>query len=263
LLEKDDKTAPPSAQPPAVVEPPRTAPIVRMGASRAMLLPTTLGEAIEVAKMMSKAHGMVGLHLLNNPGGCLAVVMQAMQWGMSPFAVASKTYVAAKDSDIADPNKPLPPISFEAQLVHAVVLALAPTKQRPKIEFEGEGKDLRCIVSATFLGDDAPSVLRTEPLSALQNAKGSPLWFKKPQQQLAYNAVRDWARRYCPDVLMGVYTPDELQEAASEPPKPADDLFAGEGPKQITATSGPPPVAVDSGAVDAKAPAPAFIQKES
>lgn len=33
-----------------------------------------------------------------------------------------------------------------------------------------------------------------------------------PKQQLAYLAVKRWARLYCPDVILGVYSPDELME---------------------------------------------------
>jgi hypothetical protein len=42
--------------------------------------------------------------------------------------------------------------------------------------------------------------------------RNSPLWEQDPRQQLAYLCVKRWARLH-PDVL-GVYTPDELQEAA-------------------------------------------------
>jgi hypothetical protein len=230
---------PPPAQPPVVVEREKmilTAPIARVGA-RGMLMPRDMQEALEVAKLMSKANGMVGPHLIGNPGGCLAVVLQAISWGMSPYAVASKTYVADKPENIARKiadGEPIPPISYEAQLVHAVVLALAPTKERPKITFEGEGNDMRCIVTATFKGARTPSVLRSEPLSKLRNEKGSPLWSKKPQQQLGYNAVRDWARRYCPDVIMGVYTPEEMLEAQIEEKPRVEDPFAGEGPRQLS-----------------------------
>lgn len=33
-----------------------------------------------------------------------------------------------------------------------------------------------------------------------------------PRQQLAYLAVKRWARLFCPDVIPGVYTPDELED---------------------------------------------------
>jgi hypothetical protein len=36
---------------------------------------------------------------------------------------------------------------------------------------------------------------------------------ERPRQQLAYLAVKRWARLYCPDVILGVYTADEIDEA--------------------------------------------------
>ena len=41
--------------------------------------------------------------------------------------------------------------------------------------------------------------------------RNSPLWKTAPKQQLAYLAVKYWARLYCPDVILGVYTPDEFE----------------------------------------------------
>ena len=231
--------APPAA-PPAVVKDKLvpTAPIARVGArGRGMLVPRDMNEAMQVAKLMSAAHGMVGAHLIGNPGGCLGVVLQAMTWGMSPYAVAQKTYVARMPDKNTDP---MPPINYEAQLIHAVVLSLAPLDGRLSIAFEGKGDDMRCIVSGKFKGDAQASSLTSETISALKpeknqygKVKGSPLWEKKPQQQLAYNTVRDWARRYCPDIILGVYTPDEMQDFEIIPPTPIVDPFAGEGPKQL------------------------------
>ncbi|CAK6492567.1 hypothetical protein PANNVG_01632 [Pantoea sp. Nvir] len=43
--------------------------------------------------------------------------------------------------------------------------------------------------------------------------RNSPLWKTAPKQQLAYLAVKYWARLYYPDVILGVYTPDEFEPA--------------------------------------------------
>lgn len=42
--------------------------------------------------------------------------------------------------------------------------------------------------------------------------RNSTLWTEDPKQQIAYLAQKRWARLYCPDVLLGVYTPDELEQ---------------------------------------------------
>jgi hypothetical protein len=211
-----------------------SAPIARNG-GRAQLMPRDLAEATELAKLLSKAEGMVGPHLLGNPGACLGIVIQAMEWGISPYQVAMKSYVASKPK----PGEAMPPISFEAQLIHAVVLRNAPLDGRLSHEYIGEGDGLRCRVWGTFVGASSPSELTSETLKRLippkndyGKLKGSPLWLTKPRQQLFYNTVRDWARMFCPDVILGAYSSDEMVDYEEHTIEPATiDPFAGEGPK--------------------------------
>ncbi|WP_199784215.1 recombinase RecT, partial [Cronobacter dublinensis] len=47
---------------------------------------------------------------------------------------------------------------------------------------------------------------------AQAGVRNSPLWEQDPRQQLAYLCTKRWARLHAPDVLLGVYTPDELEE---------------------------------------------------
>lgn len=70
------------------------------------------------------------------------------------------------------------------------------------------------VVSGTLQGDDHP----TENITYLapQTVRNSPLWKTDPKQQLAYLGIKKWARLYCPDVIMGVYTVDEVEEFAGE-----------------------------------------------
>lgn len=67
-------------------------------------------------------------------------------------------------------------------------------------------------VWATFRGEDEPRVL--ELLLAQARTRNSTLWADDPRQQLAYLATKRWSRLYCPDVILGVYSPDELEETA-------------------------------------------------
>jgi len=47
------------------------------------------------------------------------------------------------------------------------------------------------------------------------------LWVSKPDQQIAYLGVKYWARLYCPHVILGVYTPDELEQHTEREINPA------------------------------------------
>lgn len=179
-------------------------------------------EVMEFAKLMSVADKAVPPHLRNNPGMCLAVTFQAVEWRMSPFAVAGKSYVVNDR------------IAYESQLVHAVVEARASLKQRLNCSYAGEGPTRTCTVVGHFIGDTEPREY-TSPMLKDIKVKNSPLWVGDPDQQLFYYSSRSWARKWAPDVLMGIYTREELQDAPAlgREDEPADDLrarlAAGEG----------------------------------
>lgn len=180
----------------------------------------------DLAEVMAEGKATVPAHLKGNRADCMAIIMQAMQWGMNPFPVAQKTHII---------NGVL---GYEAQLVNAVITTMAPTKERIDYEWFGpwekvvgrfavrkneSGKEYRvpvwtaadengCGVKvfATMKGESRPRVITL--LLAQARVRNSTLWADDPKQQLAYLAVKRWARLHCPDVIMGVYTPDEAEE---------------------------------------------------
>lgn len=187
----------------------------------------SLDKMMRLADVMATGRATLPKHFNGNSADCLAVIMQSMQWKMNPFAVAQKTHLV---------NGVL---GYEAQLVNAVITACAPVMDRLHYEWFGEwekviGKftiktgdkgeyrvpgwkmsdeeGLGVKVWATFRGEDEPRVL--ELLLAQARTRNSTLWADDPRQQLAYLATKRWSRLYCPDVILGVYSPDELEESA-------------------------------------------------
>lgn len=156
-------------------------------------------EVMEFAKCMAIAETAVPKHLRGNPGMCLAVCVQALEWRFSPFAVANKSYVVNDR------------IGYESQLVHAVIEQRAPITGRLKHRFEGEGDDRRCIVTAV-LRETGETLEYISPAFSKIQPKNSPLWKTKPDLQLYYNTSRDFCRAYFPDVLLGVYSAEELRD---------------------------------------------------
>jgi hypothetical protein len=115
-------------------------------------------------------------------------------------------------------------MGYEAQLVIAVINANAPIKGRLKPTFTGEGQSRQCAVSATFQAESEPCEYVSPKISDIPT-KNSPLWKADPDQQLFYYSARAWARRYCPEIVMGVYTVDELADAenlGTLPSQPAE-----------------------------------------
>ncbi|MGX9378999.1 recombinase RecT [Pseudomonas sp. JQ36] len=187
----------------------------------------SLDKMMRLAEVMATGRATLPKHFNGNPADCLAVVMQSMQWKMNPFAVAQKTHLV---------NGVL---GYEAQLVNAVITTCAPVVDRLHYEWYGawekvigkftiknsdkgeyrvpgwkleDEEGLGVKVWATFRGEDEPRVL--ELLLAQARTRNSTLWADDPRQQLAYLATKRWSRLYCPDVILGVYSPDELEETA-------------------------------------------------
>lgn len=181
----------------------------------------------QFAQVMAAGRSTVPKHLQGNEADCMAVVLQAMQWRMIPHVVAQKTHIV---------NGAL---GYEAQLVNAVICAMSPTKDRVNYEWFGDWKnvngktdrsDARGVrVFATMKGEAEPRVL--EVTMAEAGVRNSPLWEQAPKIQLAYLATKRWARLHCPDVILGVYTPDELLEFQPPAPKSVRQM----GPAEVVA----------------------------
>lgn len=186
------------------------APLVNVNNTSAMVLNgDSMDKMLKFSQMMATSKITIPKHLQGNAGDCFAIVMQAMQWGMNPFAVAQKTHLV---------NGVL---GYEAQLVNAVINSRAPITTRLNYEWFGDwskvnGKtsnadDVGVIVSATMKGETEPRTLSVS-MAQVGNVRNSPLWVNDPRQQLAYLATKRWSRLYCPDVILGVYTADEAED---------------------------------------------------
>ena len=167
----------------------------------------------EFSKIMSTGGATVPKHLQGNPADCMAVTMQAFQWGMNPFAVAQKTHLVNGT------------LGYEAQLVNAVIVSSGAIIGKFKYEYIGKWDEyqktkktnedeiklnLGIKVGAILTGDQ--DITWGEPLYLSDvTIRNSPLWKSAPKQQIAYLAIKYWARLYCPEVILGVYSTDELE----------------------------------------------------
>lgn len=175
--------------------------------------PAVIEGMYRMAEMMAAARVTIPKHLTGSPGDCLAVVMQAAQFKMNPFAVAQATHIINGT------------LGYEAKLVSAVISSSSLLKTRIAYDYEGDwakssGKadkdDSRAVtVYATIRGETEPRRLRVS-MAQVGDVRNSPLWVTDPRQQLAYLATKRWARLHAPDVMLGVYTVDELQDIEPE-----------------------------------------------
>lgn len=216
-------------------------PMVATSSASLILDSASMDSMMRLADVMAKGRATIPEHLRGSAADCAAVIMQAIQWRMNPFAVAQKTHLVNGT------------LGYEGQLVNAAIQSSGVTKDRFNYEWYGpwekiigktkvmqadakgkygdkdykkayqyrvpdylmqdeEGLGVR--VSATLKGELEPRVL--DLLLVQASVRNSPLWATDPKQQLAYLAVKRWSRLYAPDVILGVYTPDELEEVNRE-----------------------------------------------
>lgn len=161
------------------------------------LVPQSMDQAVRLAEMMAQGK-LVPNHLQKSPGDCLMVIEQAMRWGMSPFAVAQSTSVIQGK------------LMFEGKLVAAALHSSGALSSRLNYEYSGEGDKRAVRVSATLAGETEPRHVDVR-LADAKTTNG--MWTKQPDQQLAYHGARVWARRYAPEVMLGVYAPEEMEPA--------------------------------------------------
>lgn len=188
---------------------PQNGQITHLTAFDIMMNPEIMDRFERIASVMASSKFAVPKHLQGNTGDCLAIIMQSAQWQMDPFAVAQKTHQI---------NGVL---GYEAQLVNAVITNRAPITGRLNFEWYGDwakinGKedkswDKGIKVWATLKGETSPREIDVS-MGQVGSVRNSPLWVSDPRQQLAYLAIKRWSRLYTPDVILGVYTPDEIAE---------------------------------------------------
>jgi hypothetical protein len=162
--------------------------------SLTILIPTDMDQAIRLAKVMASAK-MLPKHLQGDEGTCMMIIEQAMRWGMSPFAVAQCT------SSIGGK------LMFEGKLVAAAVESSGAIEGHFDYTFDGDGDDRRVTVSARRRGETNPRQMTIR----IKDVRTSNEWWRRqPDQMLVYSGTRNWARRFTPAALLGIYSPEEF-----------------------------------------------------
>lgn len=236
--------------------PPEAAPAPALFDIGSVLMnPAGMQAILDFGSMMAKSAVTIPRHLQGKAPDCTAIVLQAAQWRMNPFAVAQKTFVSPGGA-----------LSYEAQLINAVIINCGALEGRPEYAFLGEWdrilgrvkevtstkdnggggkyyvadwnkadeKDLGVIVSCRLRGESRDRQITVMMSQAYP--RFSTQWATDPQQQICYLALRKFSRRYVPDAILGVYTRDELAESTVVHMGDAEEVGARPPPP-----SAPPP----------------------
>jgi hypothetical protein len=168
------------------------------------LMPTSLDEAARLAKIMSDM-SLVPAHLQGKPADCMLVIESALRWRMSPFAVAQATSVLQGK------------LNFEGKLVAAALHTSGVLATRLRYDYEGDNGGRAVRVSALVHGETEPREVLVKLADVKTNNK---MWTQQVDQQLAYAGARIWARRHAPEVMLGVYAPEEFEPEPEREARP-------------------------------------------
>lgn len=157
-----------------------------------------------VANMLAGAT-LVPQHFQKQPANCFIAIQLASRLGIDPFMAMQGMYVVQ--------GKP----GMEGKLIIALVNNSGLFKDPLEYSFTGAPRtgEWTCTVSATRVDTGKVCSLAFEFQTAIDEgwvAKGGSKWKTIPDQMMRYRAAAFFARVYCPEVIMGMQTREELED---------------------------------------------------
>lgn len=184
-------------------------PIITTDPMEALLDTGKFEQMQRVAKAMADA-SLVPKHLQGHVSDCLLIVNQAIKRHMDPFDLAQVTHVVHGK------------LGYEGKAIAAWVNDSPRIVGSLNYSYDGEGINRRVRVGGLLVGEQA----EREIFGTVEDwSTSNESWKKSPDQMLAYRGAREWARRHTPEIVLGIYTPDELEagvgmDAKDITPKP-------------------------------------------
>ena len=106
------------------------------------LLPRDMGQAMQLAEMMSKAKLLP--QAVQNPADAFLIINQAMRWGMDPFAVAQEVSVIQGK------------LMMSGKVVAAALQSSGVLDGRLHYDYAGDGDARQVTVRGTLRGETQP-----------------------------------------------------------------------------------------------------------
>ena len=146
----------------------------------------------------------------NNPSNCLIALEQSNRLGISPMAVMQNLYIVQ--------GKP----SFSSSFVIGLINASG--KYDMELQFDEEekdGKPYACTCWTTLDGRKVNGIKITMDMADKEGwtKKNGSKWITMPQVMLRYRAASFFARMNCPELSIGLYTKEELDDFSADKKK--------------------------------------------
>lgn len=177
--------------------------------------------AWKIANNISKSN-IVPKDYQNQPANCLIALDMSTRLNMSPMMVMQNMYVVY--------GRP----SWSGQMVTALINRSRRFKSPLKFMIQGEGDNMSCYA---YTEDLEGNIVKGPTVTMLMvkeegwlNKTGSK-WKTMPELMFQYRSASFFGRVHCPDLLMGLYTADEIKDmyATSEVKEEVPNVFEDKG----------------------------------
>lgn len=165
-------------------------------------------EMLQRGASLLAASKIVPQHYQGNPGACFIAINIALQLGLEPFAFMQRTYVIGGK------------LGIEAQVAIAVANKRKVFSEPLDYAFEGDynGRPpTRACTCTGILSANGKKVSMKLTWGEVEaegwSKKGGSKWLTIPDQMFKYRTALWLIRTYAPEVLLGLNTADELEDA--------------------------------------------------
>lgn len=202
------------------------------------------GESFNVAARMAKALSestIVPRAYQNNPGNCIIALDMANRLHTGPLLIMQNLYIVNGNP------------AWSSQYIIAMINNSKRYKTELQFEMSGKGDSLACKAFATTADDrrvEGPLITMELAKNEGWTSKNGSKWKTMPEVMIRYRAASFFGRLNCPDLVMGMYSADEVREGATdsprditssvketEKPKSVDDLLAAKHEPKVIETS--------------------------
>ena len=164
----------------------------------------TFNLAYQMAKGLSQST-LVPQQFQNNPANCLIALEQSNRLNISPMAVMQNLYIVQ--------GKP----SFSSSFIIGLINASG--KYDMELQFDEEEKDGKPYACTCWTEKDGRKVTGIKITMDMAEKEGwskknGSKWLTIPQVMLRYRAASFFARMNCPELSIGLYSKEELDDFA-------------------------------------------------
>lgn len=165
-------------------------------------------QLMRASAMFAKSE-LVPAQFRGRPQDCFIALDLACRLEINPYMVFQNMYVVH--------GRP----GLQAQFVIALMNRHGPFEGPVEYEYKGHGKTRACTAYAVLSGSKRRCEATVDWCMVEAegwNKKNGSKWLTMPDQMFSYRAAAFLARKYCPEVLMGMQTVEELEDIKEEKP---------------------------------------------